>query len=246
MITSIWGVYVTFGVIFPPLFGTAPPLSADRVLWLVVGGAASLAAWAWAFRHIRLRQAAVIRLEELLALTPEEFEHWVGARFRERGYTVELTGTHGTGGDHGIDLVARKPGEQAVVQAKRYITKAVGEPVLRDLYGAMTAAGADRAYLVTTGRVTDAARAWAEGKPIELWDAETLTSLSEAAETAPSAPDPVGVTSTESAGPAPVPGERPCPRCGATMVLRRNRRTRESFLGCSTYPDCRHTQAVAP
>jgi restriction system protein len=74
--------------------------------------------------------------------------------------------------------VAKKDGETAVIQAKKFITTAVGEPVLRDLYGAMTAAGASKAYLVTTGRVTDAARMWAQDKPIEIWDADSVARVS--------------------------------------------------------------------
>jgi restriction system protein len=181
-LTALWAASFVLLVVFPRLFGGTPaPLSAGNVVLLVVLAVLAGAAWAWAIRTLRAQLARGKRLEELQALTPEGFERWVGARFREAGYAVRVTGTHGThgtGGDHGIDLVVSKPGELAVVQAKKFVTKAVGEPVLRDLYGAMTAAGADRAYLVTTGRITDEARRWARGKPIELWDAETVARLS--------------------------------------------------------------------
>lgn len=36
-----------------------------------------------------------------------------------------------------------------------------------------------------------------------------------------------------------------CPRCGSSMVERRNRDTGEPFLGCSRYPSCRGTRPLA-
>jgi hypothetical protein len=35
---------------------------------------------------------------------------------------------------------------------------------------------ADAAFLVTTGQVSKAARAWSAGKPIQFWDAERIQS----------------------------------------------------------------------
>ena len=35
-----------------------------------------------------------------------------------------------------------------------------------------------------------------------------------------------------------------CPACGQRMVVRTNTVTGEDFLGCSAYPDCRHTQPL--
>ena len=75
----------------------------------------------------------------------------MAARFREQDYAVEISGGQG---DHGIDLVVSRAGDRAVVQCKNYRAWSVGESVLRDLFGAMHAAGATRAYLVTTGRLT--------------------------------------------------------------------------------------------
>ena len=40
----------------------------------------------------------------------------------------------------------------------------VGEPILRDLYGAMHAGGFDKAMVITTGHFTREAIAWAEDK----------------------------------------------------------------------------------
>src|SRR5688572_3945018 len=124
-LTLFWGGSFVLLVVVPWIAGGAPPtLSPPAAAELVLLGVVCVAVWAWAIRTVRSQLARGKRLEELQALTPSGFEAWVGARFRERGYSVTLTGSHGTGGDHGIDLVAEKPGETAVVQAKKFVTKA--------------------------------------------------------------------------------------------------------------------------
>jgi hypothetical protein len=50
----------------------------------------------------------------------------------------------------------------------------VGEDVVGRLYGSMLDQRADRAYLVTTARVSTPARRWIGTKPIEIWDATGL------------------------------------------------------------------------
>jgi len=99
-------------------------------------------------------------------LSPQDFERAVAATFRARGYAVE---NRRFSGDHGVDLLVRRGRERAVVQCKRY-SGTVGEPVLRDLYGAMAHEGANRGYVVTSGRFTEPARRWARGKRIVLVD----------------------------------------------------------------------------
>jgi len=43
------------------------------------------------------------------------------------------------------------------------------------------------------------------------------------------------------------PVEKPaCPRCGAAMIERFSRTTKQAFLGCSAYPGCRGTRALQP
>jgi ribosomal protein S18 acetylase RimI-like enzyme len=67
-------------------------------------------------------------------MMPVEFEEWVGARFEDLGYKVKTTVLSG---DHGVDIVARRDGEKAVIQCKQYRDTAVGEPTMRDLYVTM-------------------------------------------------------------------------------------------------------------
>ncbi len=38
---------------------------------------------------------------------------------------------------------------------------------------------------------------------------------------------------------------RPCPKCGFSLVQRRNKQTGTAFLGCANYPTCRYSEPVA-
>lgn len=35
-----------------------------------------------------------------------------------------------------------------------------------------------------------------------------------------------------------------CPKCGQPLIIRRNHESGEEFLGCSTWPECRHTEPL--
>jgi HJR/Mrr/RecB family endonuclease len=113
-------------------------------------------------------------LEEMQALSPSKFEQLVAETYRAQGHKVEIVGATG---DHGIDLVINtRKGETWLVQCKKYRGK-VGEPVIRDFYGALRAADADAGAVITTGQITAQARLWAEGKPIYLYDGEEFLSV---------------------------------------------------------------------
>lgn len=113
-------------------------------------------------------------IEEMRALSPSEFETLVAETYRAQGHRVEVVGATG---DHGIDLVIQtRKGETWLVQCKKYRGK-VGEPVIRDFYGALRAANADAGAVVTTGTITAAARLWAEGKPLFLYDGEEFLKI---------------------------------------------------------------------
>ncbi len=114
------------------------------------------------------------QISDLYLLSPRQFEDLVAAYFERNGHAVERLGRSG---DHGIDLLVRsKDGEKWVVQCKRW-KASVGEPTVRDLYGVMHHEGASRAFLMTTGSFTPAAIAWAQEKPITLYDGSGLIRL---------------------------------------------------------------------
>ncbi len=113
-------------------------------------------------------------LDDLRSLSPADFEELVAETYRAQGHYVQLVG--GTG-DHGIDLIVRSQrGETWLVQCKRYRGK-IGEPIVRDFYGALRASDADGGAVITTGTISAAARLWAEGKPIKLYDGEQFIKI---------------------------------------------------------------------
>jgi len=117
----------------------------------------------------RYKRIDVETLEELKALSPSDFEKLVAETYRAQGHKVEIVGATG---DHGIDLVVKtRKGETWLIQCKKYRGK-VGEPVIRDFYGALRASDADAGAVITTGLITTQARLWAEGKPIFLYDGD--------------------------------------------------------------------------
>ncbi len=162
----------------------ANPANRALIAICLVGGLTLAVGWRlisprWALRlHMWTASHRAMSLERIQALTPSQFEEYVAQRlFVRQGYKVHNTPDVKDGG---IDiLVEDGSGGVAVVQCKRY-TGVVGESVVRDLYGTMMHAAASRAYLVTTGRISDAARRWAVDKPIELIDVRELVRLAQA------------------------------------------------------------------
>jgi restriction system protein len=123
---------------------------------------------------LRRRFGRVRTLAQMLALDPAEFEVWIGMLFELNGFRVRNTQYSG---DHGVDIeVSKPPIRTGLVQCKRY-RGTVGEPAVRELYGALIHERGDRAWLATTGAISKHAREWASGKPIELWDGQKLVEL---------------------------------------------------------------------
>ncbi|HWH73129.1 MAG TPA: restriction endonuclease [Methylibium sp.] len=179
------------------------------------------------------RSAATVQ-----GLSWQQFEHLVGEAFRRRGFRVEELG--GRGPDGGVDLVLHKDGERHLVQCKQWRALRVGVEVVRELYGVMAAQGAAGGLVVTSGRYTDAARRFAEGRHIELIDGPALQAMIRPA--------------SDAAAPARADLARPertavprCPACTQAMVRRtaqRGARAGSDFWGCPTYPACKGTRPI--
>lgn len=179
-------------------------------------------------------------------MTWREFELLVGEAFRLQGYQVAETG--GGGADGGVDLVLRKDRETHLVQCKQWKAFKVGVTVVRELYGVMAARGAAGGFVVTSGRFTREATAFASGRNVRLIEGPALMGLVKQAQSARSSkvakkeePQPVVVPPTTSARPA-------CPKCDAQMVRRTAKRGSNAggdFWGCVTYPACRGVRPLA-
>jgi hypothetical protein len=168
--------------------------------------------------------------EYLRQMDPFAFEHLVCELYRSLGY--EVIGTP-PAGDGGVDAFARRSGQTFLLQCKR-VKKGVGEPVLRDLFGTVTALGASGGILVTTGTVSEQAKRWSAGKPLEIVDFDTLVARVQAAFSEGSiVPDTFDVPDHKI---------DLCPHCGSRLRVVRWRRKR--FLGCSAFPGCKFTRSL--
>ena len=228
------------------------------IICLVGAGASAL--------RRRQRQALVENLsanptaDTLDGMDWQTFERLVGEIFRRQGFQVVETG--GGGPDGGVDLVLRREGETHLVQCKQWRAYRVGVNVVRELYGVMAARGAASGYVVTSGRFTEEARAFAEGRHIRLLDGPRLLGLIRQVRPAagPSVSTPVSPRPARSVAQAAAPAATPpsaaptapdastappaCPACGQTMVRRvakRGANAGQAFWGCTGYPGCRGT-----
>ena len=163
---------------------------------------------------------------------------------RRRGYAVEMCS--GEGSDGGVDLWLRQAGETVLVQCKHRKVYKVGVSPVRELFGILTAEQADRAILVTVGRYTQDARAFASGKPMELIDGKQLSGMVDEAKYSGHG-DLLDVASwSRDFAQAAVITKPVCPFCRSAMLLCRARQSGNQFWGCSTYPSCRGRRKVRP
>lgn len=186
-------------------------------------------------RTDRLRFEQQSGVESLRRLSWQEFERLLGEVYRRQGYEVRQRG--GPGADGGADLELHKGDEKLLVQAKHWKTWLVKLPQVRELWGAVADERADGAILVTSGKFTSDARAWTQGKNLTLVDgselALTIASIQQGWSTEPHVATSIN---------------RTCPSCGRPMVRRvakKGKFSGQAFWGCTGYPECRHTEAIA-
>ncbi|MGO8931180.1 MAG: restriction endonuclease [Limisphaerales bacterium] len=175
-------------------------------------------------------------LDTLRATPWKDFEYLVAEAYRRRGFTVDYSLSKGS--DGGVDLILQRDGRRSLVQCKQWKVFSVGRPVLQQMFGIVTAEGADEAIIVTSGQFTDEARAFARGKPMQLVDGPSLLELVTSVQ--------AGRENVSKAEPDPVPASVAprCPRCGKEMILRTARRGSQAgstFWGCPSFPACKGT-----
>ena len=174
-----------------------------------------------------------------------EFEMLVGEAFRLQGYRVAETG--GGGPDGGIDLALTKGTEKFLVQCKQWKAYKVSVDVVRELYGVMAAKGAAGGFVVTSGRFTDDARKFAEGRNVQLVDGPKLFAMIKQAKQSMAATGQPTNKKPQMATPTAVAATS-CPLCSSSMVKRTARNGSNAggeFWGCSTFPKCRGVRPLA-
>jgi restriction system protein len=175
----------------------------------------------------------------------QQFERLVGEGFRLQGYRVVETG--GGGPDGGVDLLLRRDGEKYLVQCKQWRAFRVGVDVVRELYGVMAARGAAGGFLVTSGRFTEEAQSFANGRNVQLIDGAGLSVLlKQVSASRAEATSALEGAASFGATAATVPPL--CPACAKLMIRRIARRGANAgtvFWGCTGYPACRGTRSIS-
>lgn len=174
-------------------------------------------------------------LDTIRSMSWQEFELLVAEAFKRKGFEVKENG--GGGADGGIDLILTKNGKKSIVQCKRWKAFSVGVPLIRELFGVMTAERANDCIFVSSGNYTAEARLFAEGKPIWLIDGSELLNLVSSVQVQPSISNPELTTEYQPANPT-------CPLCGSNMVRRvakKGAKAGSQFWGCSKFPGCKGT-----
>ena len=173
-----------------------------------------------------------------------EFEMLVGEAYRLQGYRVTETG--GGGPDGGIDLALSKGNEKFVVQCKQWKAYKVGVDVVRELYGVMAAKGATGGFVVSSGRFTNDAKAFAAGRNVQLVDGPKLFALIKQAKQSLTATAQQLASKPQMKQPKAAI-EPICPQCGSGMLKRTARKGGNAggeFWGCSKFPTCRGVRQV--
>ncbi len=224
-----------------------------KLAFLPLGFFALLAIVSFLFAKKRCRLVdQQTSLEKLRETDFKDFEYLVAEVFRRQGYDVDYS--LGRGADGGVDLKLHRAGQTSLVQCKQWKIFSVGAPVIREMFGLMTAEQADEAIIVTTGKFTRDAQDFAAGKPIQLIDGPQLLTLVQTVQTNKGGTgDP-----PKDFSPSPLRGDGrgeethsnppDCPSCGQPMILRTSKRGANAgrqFWGCSTYPACKGTRSAA-
>jgi restriction system protein len=175
-------------------------------------------------------------IDSLREMHWKTFEEILAEAYRRQGYKVEEM--LGGGADGGVDLRLGRDGQVILVQCKRWRNRPVPVEIVREMFGVMMHERATGAKIAATTSFTPDAIAFAKGKPIELVDSDALLRLVRDVQTKPR------ITSVAEQRDYLTPA---CPKCRATMVLRKARRganARSKFWGCPTYPQCRGTRPL--
>lgn len=193
---------------------------AFAALWRPFHWAVSMPAGALALlRSTRSSEAAARAGFDTRKWTPELLRHLEWRRFEElcRAY-----------------FETANAGEPALVHCKPWDAYRVGIKPVRELHGAMAAAGAAAGVLVTAGRFTQEAANFAATQNIELIDGarflEKLTAL------VPEKAAALLKLATQGDFLTPT-----CPACEIKMVSRKSTQGGRKFWGCTNYPRCKQT-----
>ena len=109
-----------------------------------------------------------------LSLSPHAFELQVARLFSALEYSVRPTPASN---DAGVDIYMEKDGKKSVVQCKHFTRGNVSRPDVQQFFGVIIHENAAAGFFITTAGFSPHARAFAEGKPIQLIDLDALLAI---------------------------------------------------------------------
>lgn len=172
--------------------------------------------------------------ELLKRLEWRRLEELCVAYFEALGFTTRVARA---GADGGVDISLVAEGDEqasVLVQCKAWDAYGIGIKRLLALSAAMTEAGLGEGVLVTAGRFTPEAKAFAAKHNIRLIDGAAL--LAKFAELAAEKALALLRFATEGDFLTPT-----CPECALKMVSRQSTQGGRKFWGCRNYPRCKQT-----
>lgn len=197
------------------------------------------------------RPDEVLLTRHLSDLNGAEFERLLALYFRGQGYVVKEVGVGGR--DGGVDLVITdRRGEKTAVQAKCYAEhNKVNVQTVRELVAAKRNHDCILSLLITTSDLTSDARKEAEQFKVDYWHGGVIEQKLKAwgkwqptNKKVKSVPAPTQQAKTSLSKPNTNSKDTITCQCGAPMVKRKNK-SGVAFLGCSKYPQCKHTKAIS-
>ena len=162
------------------------------------------------------------------------FEELCAACFEAEGYSARIART---GADGVVDIHLHAEGgdkPSILVQCKAWDAFPVGIEPVRRLRAAMTASRIGEGLLVSSGRFTPEAAAYASQHYIRLVDATAF--LARLAALPPEKCRALLKFAVQGDYRTPT-----CPACSIKMVTRKSTRHGRSFWGCRNYPQCKQT-----
>jgi len=161
------------------------------------------------------------------------FEELCVAYFEAAGYVASIAPS---ATQAGVDIHLTAKGAERptlLVQCRAWDAYRIGVKALRELRAAMTGASLEEGMLVTSGRFTPEAVAFARQNNVALVDGagllERITALP---------PEQVlALLKFATQGDFLTPT---CPRCSLKMISRRSTKEGRQYWGCRNYPRCKH------
>jgi len=191
--------------------------------------------------RIRIKKIKSSGIYEVDNMNGREFEIYLSHLFSSYGYDVQLTEATG---DYGADLILINENEKIIIQAKRYNSN-IGIKAVQEVHAAIAYYNGDEAWVVTNSYFTNAAFSLAKSNGVRLVDREQLIELMlEINSNVDINTEYVEEDELEEefVNTLEMYDPNDCPRCG-NMLVKRNG-SRGEFLGCSSFPKCRHTEAI--